>query len=159
LYDLVECPQRVALDAFGDATSRDEINAFVRLLWGRGSLFEKETIANLRLPFVDLSDAADVDRERLTLDAMARGSPLIYGGRKEPGGYVSKPPSGHASSQGDNLRDCPVSDGPLTTGRAARFGRQCVGRCCRLGHIAEYVVDICRNDRQSQTVPSNGLSA
>ncbi|MBR0749969.1 TM0106 family RecB-like putative nuclease [Bradyrhizobium japonicum] len=102
LYDLVECPQRVALDAFGDATGRDEISAFVRLLWQRGTLFEKETIANLQLPFVDLSDVPDADRERLTLEAMARGSPLIYGGRisaddllgmpdllrKETGGYV-----------------------------------------------------------------------
>ena len=33
LYDLVKCPQRVALDAFGDPANRDEINPFVRLLW------------------------------------------------------------------------------------------------------------------------------
>jgi hypothetical protein len=43
LYDLVHCPQRVALDAFGDLAKRDEINAFVRLLWERGTLFERET--------------------------------------------------------------------------------------------------------------------
>jgi predicted RecB family nuclease len=102
LYDLVQCPQRVALDAFGDAEQRDEINAFVRLLWERGTLFERETIAKLRLPFTDLSKVSERDRERLTLDAMLRGDPLIYGGRisaddllglpdllrKEPGGYV-----------------------------------------------------------------------
>lgn len=102
LYDLVQCPQRVALDAFGDRTQRDAINPFVRLLWERGTLFERETIAKLQLPFLDLSRADDVDRERLTLEAMARGEPLIYGGRihaddllgmpdllrKETGGYV-----------------------------------------------------------------------
>jgi predicted RecB family nuclease len=102
LYDLVQCPQRVALDAFGDTAKRDAINAFVRLLWERGTLFERETIAKLDKPFTDLSTAAEADRERLTLEAMARGDPLIYGGRisaedllgvpdllrKEQGGYV-----------------------------------------------------------------------
>jgi predicted RecB family nuclease len=102
LYDLVQCPQRVALDAFGDPANRDEINPFVRLLWERGALFERETIAKLNQPFTDLSKASDGDHERLTLDAMTRGDSLIYGGRiradgllgvpdllrKEPGGYV-----------------------------------------------------------------------
>ncbi len=120
LYDLVECPQRVALDVFGAPANRDEINAFVRLLWERGTLFEKETIANLRLPFVDLSDAPEADRERLTLDAMAQGSPLIYGGRisagdllgmpdllrKEPGGYIPGDiKSGRAEEGGDDDHD------------------------------------------------------
>ncbi len=102
LYDLVQCPQRVALDACGDPANRDEINPFVRLLWERGALFERETIAKLNQPFTDLSKASDGDRERVTLDAMTRGDSLIYGGRisadgllgvpdllrKEPGGYV-----------------------------------------------------------------------
>jgi hypothetical protein len=30
LYDLVQCPQRVALDAFGDRAKRDEVSAFGR---------------------------------------------------------------------------------------------------------------------------------
>jgi predicted RecB family nuclease len=102
LYDLVQCPQRVALDAFGDPAKRDDINAFVRLLWERGTLFERETIARLKQPVTDLSKALDAERERLTLQAMGRGDPLIYGGRvraddllgdpdllrKGPGGYV-----------------------------------------------------------------------
>jgi predicted RecB family nuclease len=102
LYDLVQCPQRVALDAFGDNAKRDGINAFVRLLWERGTLFECETIAKLNEPFTDLSTAGEADRERLTLEAMGRGDLLIYGGRistedllglpdllrKGPGGYV-----------------------------------------------------------------------
>jgi hypothetical protein len=69
LYDLVQCPQRVALDAFGDTANRDEINPFVRLLWERGTLFEREIIAKLELPLTDLSKATDSDRERLTLEA------------------------------------------------------------------------------------------
>jgi predicted RecB family nuclease len=102
LYDLVQCPQRVGLDIFGDPAHRDEINPFVRLLWERGTLFERETIAKLEMPFTDLSTAREGDRERLTLQAMERGDLLIYGGRisaedllgvpdllrKEPGGYV-----------------------------------------------------------------------
>ncbi len=102
LYDFVHCPQRVALDAFGDTAKRDEINGFVRLLWERGTLFKRETIAKLNEPFTDLSTAAEADREPLTLEAMVRGDPLIYGGRiraedllgvpdllrKEPGGYA-----------------------------------------------------------------------
>jgi hypothetical protein len=80
LYNLVECSQRVALDAFGDVARRDEINPFVRLLWERGTLFEQETISKLQIPFVDLSGTNEVDRDRLTLDAMSNGEPLIYGG-------------------------------------------------------------------------------
>jgi hypothetical protein len=44
LYDLVQCPQRAALNAFGNAADRDKLNSFVRLLWERGTLFECETI-------------------------------------------------------------------------------------------------------------------
>jgi hypothetical protein len=77
LYNLVECPQRVALDVFGDIAERDEVSPFVRLLWERGSLFEQETISKLQMPFVDLSGANEVDRERLTLEAISKGEPLI----------------------------------------------------------------------------------
>jgi predicted RecB family nuclease len=102
LYDLVQCPQRVALDAFGDPADRDQINPFVRLLWERGALFERETLAKLNQPFTDLSNTRVNDREQLTLEAMARGDWLIHGGhiraddlvgvpdllRKETSGYV-----------------------------------------------------------------------
>jgi predicted RecB family nuclease len=102
LYDLVHCPQRVALDAFGDPTARDEINAFVRLLWERGTLFERETIAKLKQPFLDLSGFEGEEKEAQTLQAMQQAEPLIYAGRitaddllgvpdllrKENGGYI-----------------------------------------------------------------------
>lgn len=102
LYNLVQCPQRVALDAFGDAALRDESNPFVRLLWERGTLYEQEIISDLNIPFIDLSTLGAEEKEAQTLDAMRRGEPLIYGGRisaddllgipdllrKEVGGYV-----------------------------------------------------------------------
>jgi predicted RecB family nuclease len=120
LYDLVQCPQRVALDAFGDPAERDEINPFVRLLWERGTVFERDTIAKLQLPFTDLSKVDEADRERLTLEAMRRGDPLIYGGfisaenlfgmpdllRKEIGGYVPGDiKSGRGKDGGDDDHD------------------------------------------------------
>jgi predicted RecB family nuclease len=120
LYDLVQCPQRVALDVFRDPSNRDEISPFVRLLWERGALFERETIAKLQLPFVDLSKADEGDRERTTLEAMARSEPLIYGGRisaedlvgmpdllrKETGGYVPGDiKSGRGKEGGDDEHD------------------------------------------------------
>src|SRR5690349_10414036 len=80
LYNLVHCPQRVALDTFGDSAARDPVNAFVRLLWERGTLYERETIGKLNQPFLDLSEVADAERERLTIEAMRRGEPLIYSG-------------------------------------------------------------------------------
>lgn len=102
LYDLVECPKRFELDTFGDAETRDPDNAFVKLLWERGALFERETIAKLESSFEDLSHLESGERERATLNAMRSGVQLIYGGRiavadlvgmpdllrKEVGGYV-----------------------------------------------------------------------
>jgi hypothetical protein len=102
LYDFVQCPTRVGLDAFGDLNKRDPINPFVKLLWERGTLFEEETVSELEQPFIDLADFKGDEKERLTLEAMNRGDALIYSGRisaddligipdvlrKENGGYV-----------------------------------------------------------------------
>jgi predicted RecB family nuclease len=102
LYDLVQCPERVALDAFGNPSQRDDISPFVRLLWERATIVAQETIAKSGIPFTNLSEIKSSDRERLTVEAMARGDLLIYGGciganglvaspdvlRKESGGYV-----------------------------------------------------------------------
>ena len=83
LYDLVNCPHRVMMDAFGDPADRDPINAFVELLWKRGTAFEDEVIADLagKLPFVNLRPFAGAEKEQKTLEAMRAGAPLIYGGR------------------------------------------------------------------------------
>jgi predicted RecB family nuclease len=81
LYDLVACPHRVTMDLYADPARRDKPNAFVELLWERGSLYETEVIAGLNEPFLDLSPFAGHEKERRTLDAMQRGEPLIYGAR------------------------------------------------------------------------------
>ncbi len=91
LYDLVSCPRRVALDLFGDKNLRDPISPFVQLLWERGSLFEKQTIAELTVPFLDLSQAHADEKERLTLEAMTRREPLIYSGRISADDLVGVP--------------------------------------------------------------------
>jgi predicted RecB family nuclease len=91
LYDLVACPHRVFLDLYGDPAARDEPNAFVELLWERGSAYEKEVIASVREPFLDLSRFSDVEKERRTDEAMARGEPLIYGGRIAAEGLLGDP--------------------------------------------------------------------
>jgi predicted RecB family nuclease len=91
LYNLVACPHRVTMDLYADPAKRDEPNAFVRMLWERGSLYEREVIAGLKLPFIDLSEYPNDERERLTLEAIGRAEPLIYGGRVRDGDLLGDP--------------------------------------------------------------------
>ena len=83
LYDLVNCPHRVTMDAFGNIAVRDPVNAFVELLWKRGTEFENEVIADLaeKIPLTNLQRYAGAEKELRTLEAMRAGAPLIYGGR------------------------------------------------------------------------------
>ncbi len=81
LYNLVECPHRVTMDLFEDRRNRDEVSPFVQLLWERGAIHEKEIIASLDVPFLDLSAYRGDEKERRTTEAMERGEVLIYGGR------------------------------------------------------------------------------
>jgi len=91
LYSLTTCPHRVALDLYGDPAERDEVSPFVELLWERGHAFEKETIEKLAVPFLNLREVPRVDREKLTLQAMADGVELIYGGRISHGRLLGEP--------------------------------------------------------------------
>ena len=91
LYDLENCPHRVSMDLYGDPAERDEANAFVKLLWERGSLYEHEVIAGLKIPFLDLSAYAGDEKERLTMEAMQRGELLIYNGRIQEAGLLGDP--------------------------------------------------------------------
>lgn len=81
LYDLVHCPHRVTMDLFGNPAERDAPNAFIQLLWERGTLYEKEVMSKLKIHFLDLSIYSGDEKEQLTTDAMMRGELLIYGGR------------------------------------------------------------------------------
>ena len=81
LYDFTRCPHRVTMDLFGDPDKQDLVSPFVQLLWERGHAFEEEVIRGLKIPFVNLRVEPQQERERLTLEAMAEGKNLIYGGR------------------------------------------------------------------------------
>ena len=91
LYDLETCPHRVSMDLYGDPADRDEVNAFVQLLWEKGSVFEHEVIGGLKIPFLDLSAYAGDEKEHLTLEAMQRGESLIYSGRIQEAGLLGDP--------------------------------------------------------------------
>jgi len=91
LYDLVQCPHRVTMDLFANLADRDRVSPFVQLLWDRGALYEKQVIANLKLPFTDLSPFAGDEKERQTYAAMDRGDPLIYGGRIQADDLLGNP--------------------------------------------------------------------
>jgi uncharacterized protein len=69
------------MDLFEDPAHRDAENPFVQLLWEKGNAFEQETITSLNIPFTDLHFHSGAERQRLTLEAIRRGDPLIYGGR------------------------------------------------------------------------------
>src|ERR1700722_6217131 len=115
LYDLVQCPHRVTMDLYGDYSRRGDISPFVQLLWERGSLYEKDVINGLTLPFLDLSTFKEQDKERRTLEAMNAGVTLIYNGRishddllgepdllrKEGSGYVAGDIKSGAGKEGD----------------------------------------------------------
>lgn len=81
LYDWVACPHRVTLDEFGDPAARDPENPFVELLWERGNKYEREVMAGMGEPFLDLSGYSAEKQQRLTMQAMKDGEALIYSGR------------------------------------------------------------------------------
>jgi hypothetical protein len=89
-YDFVHWPHRVSMDAFGDATKRDETSPFVELLWEQG-LVHEEAIADGLAITANMKSIASADRERETLRAMACREPLIYGGRLTAGDLVGEP--------------------------------------------------------------------
>jgi len=61
------------MDAFADPGLRDPVSPFVQLLWEKGTLFERDTIADLGVPFVDLSSFGGEEKERETRAAIGRG--------------------------------------------------------------------------------------
>jgi len=90
LYNFVQCPHRVLLDAVGDVVERDEPNAFVELLWEQGIDHEAKIVALLDIT-ADMRAVSPEDRERETRVAMQRRDALIYGGRLTSGDLVGEP--------------------------------------------------------------------
>lgn len=91
LYDLLQCPHRVAMDAFGDPRERDPVSPFLELLWRKGSHFERDLLADLGVAFTDLSKEVGDAKERATQAALERGDRLIYGGRLSTEGLLGEP--------------------------------------------------------------------
>ena len=91
LYDLVVCPHRVSMDLFTDPVSKDKPNAFVQLLWEKGSLYEKEVIEGLKIPFTVFSMYAGDEKEQKTAEALERGDSLIYAGRIQADDLLGDP--------------------------------------------------------------------
>ncbi|GJL52269.1 MAG: hypothetical protein NPIRA01_34960 [Nitrospirales bacterium] len=91
LYNLVSCEHRLYLDTFGDASQRDEPNAFIQLLWEKGTLFEQEVIQKLETPFLDLSRYRGDEKERRTREAIEQRVSLIYSGRLSVNDLLGEP--------------------------------------------------------------------
>ncbi|MES1974272.1 MAG: TM0106 family RecB-like putative nuclease [Pseudomonadota bacterium] len=79
--DLSICEHRYHLDLAGDPSRRDPIGVFVQMLWAGGIRHEREILARLEGPVVDLRDVAIEDREEETTKAVNAFAPVILGGR------------------------------------------------------------------------------
>jgi predicted RecB family nuclease len=91
LYDFIACPHRVSMDAFEDPGLRDDVSPFVQLLWDRGHAHEVAIMADLAVPFLDLSMFHGEEKETRTLEAMDQGVDLIYSGRISADGLLGVP--------------------------------------------------------------------
>ncbi len=91
LYDHIACPRRVDLDAHRSKDERAELSPFIRMLWRRGASHEADVVAGLADGCVFLAGLSGEERERLTLQAMDGGAPLIHGGRITSGDLLGDP--------------------------------------------------------------------
>ncbi|MBU1291221.1 TM0106 family RecB-like putative nuclease [bacterium] len=91
LYNFVKCPHRLTLDLFGDYLKQDPISSFVKLLWEKGTDFEKQVIKGLEIPFLDLSFYSGIEKEKRTKEAIDNGVELIYSGRISTGNLIGEP--------------------------------------------------------------------
>jgi len=91
LYNYVKCPHRLTLDLFGDYSKQDPISSFVKLLWEKGTDFEKQVIENLQIPFLDLHSYSRIEKEKRTKEAIDNGVELIYSGRIGAGNLIGEP--------------------------------------------------------------------
>ncbi|HDP36652.1 MAG TPA: TM0106 family RecB-like putative nuclease, partial [Candidatus Atribacteria bacterium] len=79
------------LDLFGDYSKQDPISAFIKLLWEKGTDFEKQVIKGLEIPFLDLSSYSGIEKEKRTKEAINNGVELIYSGRISAGNLIGEP--------------------------------------------------------------------
>ncbi len=102
LYSFLSCPPRVVMDAVGDPALRDAVSPFMQLLWERGTAHEKSLMAGVGAHFIDLSGLHGDAKERATREAIARGEPLIYGGRLSVSRVAWR--AGHPAARAGRLR-------------------------------------------------------
>jgi predicted RecB family nuclease len=81
LYSYLACPHRVVMDVVADPAEREATSPFLQMLWERGTIHERDVIAGLDMPCLDLSVLKDDAKEAATREAVTRREPLIYGGR------------------------------------------------------------------------------
>ncbi len=93
LYNFVQCPHRVWRDAHDNPNLKDEPNDFVKLLWERGTQYERKVLAELEdeQPICDLSKLPVEERAKATLEAIARKEPLIYHARLDVDELLGEP--------------------------------------------------------------------
>ena len=91
LYNYIKCPHRLTLDLFGDYSKQDPISSFVKLLWEKGTDFEKQVIKGLEIPLLDLSSYSGIEKEKRTKEAIDDGVELIYSGRISAGNLIGEP--------------------------------------------------------------------
>ena len=91
LYNLVQCPQRLNLDLHQDHSKKDPESKFVQLLWESGNAFERDVIERLDVPFVNLREFLDEEKERRTREEIERRTNLIYGGRITSDNLLGEP--------------------------------------------------------------------
>lgn len=85
LRDLVQCERRVHHDLHSDATARDEVGEFVRMLWEGGMAHERDVLEGMADDVADLRDVSASVRVRETRRAMAGDRRFILGGAIEDG--------------------------------------------------------------------------
>ncbi len=91
LYNYVQCPHRVSMDLYGNPAEKDAVSPFVQLLWEKGSDFERQVVAGLKIPFTDLSTLSPEEKEAATKKAIANGDGLVYSGRIRFGELIGEP--------------------------------------------------------------------
>jgi len=77
LYNLVQCPHRLNLDLYQDPSKRDPESKFVQLLWENGNTFERDMIQCLDVPFVNLREFPDEEKERRTREEIDQRTNLV----------------------------------------------------------------------------------
>ncbi len=124
LYNYIKCPHRLNLDLFGDYSKRDPISVFVKLLWEKGTDFEKQVVKSLEVPFLDLHSYSRIEKEKRTKEAIDNGVELIYSGRISAGNLIGEPDLLRRS--GDGYISGDIKSGPLYRhpGKARHIGRQ-----------------------------------